>query len=148
VRKKKDSGAWWNWFSLLSCYAALGRRCAGSGFAFLLAALASTLSKCLYSCLSLNRLLTSPFSHLTRSFLASLVTRLQPGRKFCTLKRLSSEMGWKYESVVSTLEAKRKVKSAEFYAAKKSKARAEKKAEEAAGEGMEVVKSTLRGLGY
>jgi large subunit ribosomal protein L13Ae len=57
-------------------------------------------------------------------------------------------MGWKYESVVSTLEAKRKVKSAEFYAAKKSKARAEKKAEEAAGEGMEVVKSTLRGLGY
>lgn len=29
------------------------------------------------------------------------VLRLQPGRKFCTVGRLSSEVGWKYEDVVS-----------------------------------------------
>jgi large subunit ribosomal protein L13Ae len=54
--------------------------------------------------------------------------RLKPGRKFCTLKRLSSEMGWKYNDVVEKLEEKRKAKSAEFYKVKKGKARAAKAA--------------------
>ncbi|CAL4215355.1 unnamed protein product [Meganyctiphanes norvegica] len=41
--------------------------------------------------------------------------RLRPGRKHCKLGRLSHEVGWKYQSVVATLEAKRKAKSAVFY---------------------------------
>ncbi len=57
-------------------------------------------------------------------------------------------MGWKYESVVANLESKRKVKSAEFYNAKKAKARAAGKAEAEGGEGMEKVKETLRALGH
>merc|ERR1711963_1273983 len=43
------------------------------------------------------------------------VLRLKPGRKFCSLGRLSHEVGWKYQDVVETLEAKRKVKAEAFH---------------------------------
>lgn len=46
------------------------------------------------------------------------VLRLKPGRKFCTVGRLSHEVGWKYQDVVSRLEERRKVKSAAYYAKK------------------------------
>ena len=38
------------------------------------------------------------------------VLRLKPGRKYATIKRISSECGWKYSETVDKLEAKRKVK--------------------------------------
>lgn len=47
------------------------------------------------------------------------VLRLQQGRKYCTVGRLSSEFGWKYEDVVSRLEDRRKAKSQAFYEKKK-----------------------------
>ncbi|CAI4400878.1 ASN_collapsed_G0026340.mRNA.1.CDS.1 [Saccharomyces cerevisiae] len=37
------------------------------------------------------------------------VLRLKPGRKYTTLGKLSTSVGWKYEDVVAKLEAKRKV---------------------------------------
>ncbi|ODN78005.1 ribosomal protein L13, variant 2 [Cryptococcus amylolentus CBS 6039] len=43
------------------------------------------------------------------------VLRLKPGRKFCTLKRLSAEVGWKYGDVVDRLEEKRKVKGQAYH---------------------------------
>nr|ACO11694.1 60S ribosomal protein L13A [Caligus rogercresseyi] len=43
------------------------------------------------------------------------VMRLKPGRKFCSVGRLSHDVGWKYQDVVSTLEAKRRVKSEAYY---------------------------------
>merc|ERR1712170_295539 len=46
------------------------------------------------------------------------VLRLKPGRKYCGLGRLSHDVGWKYQDVVSTLEAKRKVKAEAFHAKK------------------------------
>jgi large subunit ribosomal protein L13Ae len=46
------------------------------------------------------------------------VLRLKPGRKYTTIGRLSHEVGWKYQDIVSTLEEKRKVKSAAYYAKK------------------------------
>jgi len=48
------------------------------------------------------------------------VLRLKPGRKYCTLGRLSHDVGWKYQDVVATLEAKRKVKSDSFHKKKVS----------------------------
>lgn len=48
------------------------------------------------------------------------VLRLKPGRKYTTVGKLSSAVGWKYESVVEKLEEKRKVQSAEYYAKKKA----------------------------
>lgn len=46
------------------------------------------------------------------------VLRLKPGRKYTSLGRLSSSVGWKYESIVDTLEEKRKAKAAEYYSKK------------------------------
>ncbi|KAI5475542.1 60S ribosomal protein l16 [Pseudohyphozyma bogoriensis] len=43
------------------------------------------------------------------------VLRLKPGRKYCTIKRLSHEVGWSYRDVVDRLEEKRKVKAAAFH---------------------------------
>merc|ERR1712020_298124 len=42
------------------------------------------------------------------------VLRLKSGRKYCSLGRLSHDVGWKYQDVIATLEAKRKVKSEAF----------------------------------
>merc|ERR1712110_486781 len=49
--------------------------------------------------------------------------RLKPGRKFCSIGRLSHEIGWKYQDVVATLEAKRKVKSEAYYKKKSAVAK-------------------------
>merc|ERR1712049_57102 len=51
------------------------------------------------------------------------IVRLHATRKYCSLDRLSHEVGWKYQSVVATLEARRIAKSAEFYARKKATAK-------------------------
>ncbi|CAG8599231.1 4429_t:CDS:2 [Ambispora leptoticha] len=47
------------------------------------------------------------------------VIRLKPGRKYTTISRLSSEVGWKYEGIVKKLEDKRKERSNQYYLAKK-----------------------------
>ncbi|KAK4235633.1 BAG domain-containing protein [Achaetomium macrosporum] len=51
------------------------------------------------------------------------VLRLQPGRKYCTVGRLSHEVGWKYQDVVERLEERRKAKGAAYYERKKLAAR-------------------------
>ncbi|KAK4058717.1 60S ribosomal protein L16A [Microbotryomycetes sp. JL221] len=75
------------------------------------------------------------------------VLRLKPGRKYCTIKRLSHEMGWSYKDVVDRLEEKRKVKAAAFYerkvAAQKAKASALKNAS-----GAEPINEKLAAFGY
>merc|ERR1712110_668900 len=65
----------------------------------------------------------APFDKIKKMVVpqALRVTRLRPGRKYCTLKRLASETGWKYESVVAKHEAKRKEKNAKWFEAKKAK---------------------------
>merc|ERR1711939_626688 len=62
----------------------------------------------------------APFDKIKKMVVPSAlrVSRLRPGRKFCTLKRLASETGWKYESVVAKHEDARSKKSAEWFAAK------------------------------
>jgi len=43
------------------------------------------------------------------------VLRLKPGRKYCTVKRLSHEVGWGYKDVVDRLEEKRKIRAKAFH---------------------------------
>jgi large subunit ribosomal protein L13Ae len=50
------------------------------------------------------------------------VLRLKPGRKYCTLKRLSHEVGWGYKDVVDKLEEKRKAKGQAYHERKVSRA--------------------------
>jgi len=47
------------------------------------------------------------------------VLRLKPGRKFCRLGDLSSQVGWSHNDLVKRLEAKRKVKAFAWYQTKK-----------------------------
>ncbi|OEJ88294.1 60S ribosomal protein L16-A [Hanseniaspora osmophila] len=48
------------------------------------------------------------------------ILRLKQGRKYTTLAKLSSSVGWKYEDVVAKLEEKRKVRAAEYYAKRRA----------------------------
>jgi large subunit ribosomal protein L13Ae len=74
------------------------------------------------------------------------VIRLKPYRKFCSLGRISSEFGWKYGDVVSTLEEKRRVKSKAFYDAKKQKAKL--RAQATANANVGALNATLAKYGY
>eukprot|EP01013_Petalomonas_cantuscygni_P015371 TRINITY_DN3167_c0_g1_i2.p2 TRINITY_DN3167_c0_g1~~TRINITY_DN3167_c0_g1_i2.p2 ORF type:complete len:227 (-),score=49.89 TRINITY_DN3167_c0_g1_i2:220-873(-) len=50
---------------------------------------------------------------------ASRKLRLDPVRKWCTLGRISSEIGWQHRDTVARLEAKRKVRSTLYFESKK-----------------------------
>ena len=41
--------------------------------------------------------------------------RLKPHRRFTELGRLSTEVGWQYETVVATVEKRRKIKAKHYY---------------------------------
>jgi len=51
------------------------------------------------------------------------ILRLKPGRKYCTVGRLSKEFGWNYGDIVTKLEEKRKVRSEAYYQRKKALAK-------------------------
>ncbi|OMJ12069.1 60S ribosomal protein L16 [Smittium culicis] len=76
------------------------------------------------------------------------VLRLAPSRKFTTLDRLASEVGWKYQDVISNLEAKRKVKSNAYYERKKALANLRSKAIVAADSQLSAIRSELASLGH
>ncbi|CAG5129982.1 unnamed protein product [Candidula unifasciata] len=76
------------------------------------------------------------------------VLRLNPARKFCSLDRLSHEVGWKYQRVVATLEAKRKVKSKQFYERKKHLLKLREQAKKNVAKKIEPYQQTLQQLGY
>ncbi|RHZ49108.1 60S ribosomal protein uL13 [Aspergillus thermomutatus] len=75
------------------------------------------------------------------------VLRLRPGRKYCTVGRLSHEVGWKYQDVVARLEERRKVKSSAYYERKKAARRQLVSAQKSAGVD-EKTKSQLAEYGY
>jgi large subunit ribosomal protein L13Ae len=62
-----------------------------------------------------------PFDKMKKQVIpqALRVLRLKPGRKFCRLGDLSTQVGWQHDALVQTLEAKRKTRAAAFYIAKK-----------------------------
>lgn len=61
-----------------------------------------------------------PYDKIKRQVVPSAmrVIRLKPRRKFCKLGRLAYEVGWKYPTVVGTLERRRKLKSTVYYKSK------------------------------
>ncbi|KAL6713352.1 60S ribosomal protein L16A [Lecanora helva] len=75
------------------------------------------------------------------------VLRLKPGRKYCTVGRLSHEVGWKYQDVVARLEERRKVKGAAYYERKKAARRQLSEAQKNANVDQKV-KSQLAEYGF
>merc|ERR1712062_589022 len=76
------------------------------------------------------------------------VLRLNPTRKFCSLDRLSHEVGWKYQGVVATLEAKRKVKSKQFYDRKKQLTFLREQAKQNVAKKTAPYQKTMTSMGY
>ncbi|KAI9207828.1 60S ribosomal protein L16 [Polychytrium aggregatum] len=76
------------------------------------------------------------------------VLRLKPNRKFCVIKRLAQEMGWKYQGVVERLEEKRKAKNAVYYDRKKALLRLRAQAEKNTAASLAPVNAKLAALGY
>ncbi|KAL6354918.1 hypothetical protein LRP88_12276 [Fusarium phalaenopsidis] len=74
------------------------------------------------------------------------VLRLQPGRKYCTVGRLSHEVGWKYQDIVGRYD-RRKAKAAAYYERKKIAARQLSDAKKTAAVKDETTKA-LAAFGY
>lgn len=77
---------------------------------------------------------------------AMRVLRLQPGRKYTTVGRLSHEVGWRYQDVVAKLEDRRKAKGAAYHA--KKVALEKKIAAAKVAESQSEVSKQLAALGY
>ncbi|KAJ1834018.1 60S ribosomal protein L16A [Coemansia sp. RSA 2711] len=91
-----------------------------------------------------------PYDKMKRMVIprALRVINLKPGRKFSTLSRLSSEVGWKYQNVVADLEKKRKVRSQAFYERKKAIANIRAKAVAAKEAELAPIKEQLVQFGH
>ncbi|XP_013789669.1 60S ribosomal protein L13a-like [Limulus polyphemus] len=76
------------------------------------------------------------------------VMRLRPGRKFCTVGRLSHEVGWKYQNVITTLEMKRKAKSAVYYSDKKRDQKLLQVAKQKVAKVIEPYRKVVESYGY
>ncbi|KAJ1447342.1 ribosomal protein L13 domain-containing protein [Pelagophyceae sp. CCMP2097] len=74
------------------------------------------------------------------------VLRIKPGRNTTVIGRLASEFGWAHGELIAKMEQKRNVKSAEFYAAKKSDAKL--RAQAAAQCDLSSVLPTLEAFGH
>ncbi|KAI9229777.1 MAG: 60S ribosomal protein L16 [Piptocephalis tieghemiana] len=92
----------------------------------------------------------APYDQMKRMVVpqALRVLRLRPGRKYCTVKRLASEVGWKYENVVEKLEAKRKVRSQAYYERKLALAKVHSKAAASKADALKPIQEKLATYGY
>ncbi|KAI1315895.1 60S ribosomal protein L16B [Mortierella claussenii] len=91
-----------------------------------------------------------PYDRMKRLVVPSAlrVLKLKPGRKYCTIKRVSHEVGWKYNDVVANLEEKRKVKSKAFYERKKAIANVRAKAAGSKSAELAAVQEKIVALGH
>merc|ERR1712126_760204 len=84
---------------------------------------------------ALNRLkvfdgIPNPYDRQKRMVVPSAlrVLKLEPGRKYCQIGRLSHETGWKYKPVIEALEEKRKAKDRVYYQSKMAALRLKREA--------------------
>lgn len=92
----------------------------------------------------------APYDKMKRVVVPSAlrVLKLKPRRAFCELSRISHEVGWKYQDVVATLEAKRKVKAKQFYTRKQTDLKLRKKAAEKIAQKLAPHQKIIESLGY
>jgi len=76
------------------------------------------------------------------------ILKVKPNRKVTRLARLASEVGWKHAKAVETLEAKRKVRSAAYFARKLALQRIRKKALTAVKDKLTKHNQLLEQYGY
>lgn len=91
-----------------------------------------------------------PFDKKKRMIVPSALrtNRLNPRRRYCSVGRLSHEVGWKYQNVIETLELKRKAKASVHYARKKNEAKLTAEAKKLVAKQTEKLRDTITSLGY
>merc|ERR1711976_354352 len=91
-----------------------------------------------------------PYDKVKRMVVPSAlkVLRMKQRRRSCELGRLSHEVGWKYQTVVATLEAGRKVKSSHYYKRQIATKKLREKAKQAVAEKAAPHQQVIDSLGY
>ena len=74
--------------------------------------------------------------------------RLRPGRKYCRLGDLASQVGWKHDALITKLEGKRKEKSGLYYKQKLVLAGLRRRAEANVASKLTDVDAKLLELGH
>lgn len=74
--------------------------------------------------------------------------RLNPRRKYCTVGRLSHEVGWKYQNVIETLELKRKAKANLHYARKLHESTLRQEAKKQVADRTKQLREVITSYGY
>ncbi|RNA37102.1 60S ribosomal L13A [Brachionus plicatilis] len=92
----------------------------------------------------------APYDKVKRLVVPSAlrVVKLKPRRTFCELSRISHEVGWKYQDVIATLEAKRKVKSKIFYNKKQRNQDLRKQASQNLAKKLEPYQKVIESYGF
>jgi len=91
-----------------------------------------------------------PFNKVKRVVVpgALKTLRLKPGRKFCKLGDLASQVGWKHQDLLTRLESKRKTVAASFYQTKKQLIKLRTRATTNVSKALQPVQAKLQTLGY
>lgn len=80
--------------------------------------------------------------------LAMKILCLRPDRKFCQVGRVAHEVGWQYRDVVSSLEAKRKIKARLHYTHKLRLEKLRVKATQKVSKGIAKQNAVLKKFGF
>lgn len=91
-----------------------------------------------------------PFNKIKRSVLpgALRTLRLKPGRKYCRLGDLASQVGWKHNSLIASLEEKRKLAAKAYYQTKKQLTKLRTQATTNAAKALQPLEQPLRQYGH
>merc|ERR1712062_966485 len=74
--------------------------------------------------------------------------KIKPNRKFASIGRLAAETGWKYQTVISTLEAKRQAKAKVYYEKKVERENKLKQAKAACASKTKDIDAQIAAMGY
>merc|ERR1719223_86463 len=74
--------------------------------------------------------------------------KLKPNRKYASIGRLAAETGWKYQTVVETLEAKRQAKAKVYYEKKMERENKLKAAKEACASKTKDIDAQIAAMGH
>ncbi|XP_074601011.1 ribosomal protein L13A [Brevipalpus obovatus] len=76
------------------------------------------------------------------------ILRLGPTRRFCVLGRLSHEVGWKYQPLIETLEARRKARSQIRYGKIQIQSKLREQAKKSLEKQLKPLQDIVRGYGF
>merc|ERR1711992_176929 len=74
--------------------------------------------------------------------------KIKPNRKFASIGRLAAETGWKYQGVISTLEARRQAKAALYWEHKQKKSELVKQAKASVAAKTAKIDAAIAAYGY